>query len=231
MPANASVSARVSVVIPALREEATIADAVRNAFAAGADEVIVADGGSDDRTAALAAAAGARIVVAERGRGTQLNAGAAEVSGDVLCFMHADVRLPADAVAEIRRALADSSVVGGNFSVRFGESTHSRLLAAFYHVIRQLGVFYGDSVIFCRRSVFDAIGGFPPHPIMEDLAFVYRLRPRGRMAYLRGPVVASPRRWEHGGIPQAWASWLVIQSLFWARVSPRRLAALYQHIR
>ena len=59
MPANASVSARVSVVIPALREEATIADAVRNAFAAGADEVIVADGGSDDRTAALAAAAGA----------------------------------------------------------------------------------------------------------------------------------------------------------------------------
>ena len=168
MPANTS--AIVSVVIPPLNEETTIAAAVRNALAAGADEVIVADGGSDGRTIALARAAGERVADAVRGRGTQLNAGAAEASGDVLCFMHADVRLSTDADAEIRRALAEPRVVGGNFKVRFGdvmhsrfgESTHSGFLAAFYHVILQFGVYYGDSVIFCRRSVIDAVGGPPP---------------------------------------------------------------------
>lgn len=66
---------------------------------------------------------------------------------------------------------------------------------------------------------------------MEDVAFVNRLRRVGRMAYLDDRVSASPRRWERDGIPQAWASWLVIQSLYWAGVSPRRLGALYRHIR
>lgn len=226
-----SASLRVSVVIPALAEEQTIADAVRNAFAAGADEVIVADGGSEDRTAELAEAAGARVVQAPRGRGTQQNVGAAAASGDVLCFLHADVRLTRDAVAAMRAVLADRSVVGGNFSVRFGGSLHGRFLAAFYHVIRQLGVYYGDSTIFCRREAFEAVGGFPPYPLMEDMKLVSRLRRVGRMAYLDNRVAASPRRWEQGGIAQAWASWLVIQSLYWCGVSPWRLATLYRHIR
>jgi glycosyltransferase involved in cell wall biosynthesis len=145
-----SADLRVSVVIPALAEEQTIADAVGNAFAAGADEVIVADGGSEDRTVELAEAAGARVVLAPRGRGTQQNAGAAAASGDVLCFLHADVRLTRDAIASMRAVLADPSVAGGNFSVRFGGSLHARFLAALYHVIRQLGIYYGDSTIFCR---------------------------------------------------------------------------------
>ncbi len=223
--------ARVSVVIPALAEEEAIAGAVRNAFAAGADEVVVADGGSLDATVVRARSAGAAVVTAPRGRGVQLNAGAAAASGDVLCFLHADVRLAPGAVDAIRRALDDPAVVGGNFRVRFGGALHGRLLAAFYHVIRRLGVYYGDSTLFCRREAFEAVGGFPPFPIMEDLNFVTRLRRRGRMAYLDSRVAASPRRWEHGGIPQAWASWLVIQSLYWLRVSPWRLATLYRQIR
>jgi rSAM/selenodomain-associated transferase 2 len=222
---------RVSVVIPALAEEQTIAEAVGNALAAGADEVIVADGGSEDRTVELAEAAGARVVLAPRGRGTQQNAGAAAASGDVLCFLHADVRLTRDSIASMRAVLADRSVAGGNCSVRLGASLHGRFLGASYHVIRQLGIYYGDSTIFCRREAFEAVAGFPPYPLMEDMKLVNRLRRVGRMAYLESRVAASPRRWEQGGIPQAWASWLVIQSLYWCGVSPWRLATLYRHIR
>ena len=66
---------------------------------------------------------------------------------------------------------------------------------------------------------------------MEDVPFIHRLRRLGRMAYLDGPVHASPRRWEEGGIAQAWASWLVIQTLYFAGVPPTRLAWLYRQIR
>ncbi len=92
-------------------------------------------------------------------------------------------------------------------------------------------MFYGDSAIFCRREVFESIGGFPPYPIMEDLKLVHTLYRHGRLAYLDGPVAASPRRWQEGGVARTWASWLTIQALYFANVSPHRLATLYRHIR
>ena len=222
---------RLSVLIPTLEEAALVAGAVRSAYAAGADEVIVADGGSRDGTRALAAAAGARVVRSARGRGRQLNAGVAAARGDALCFLHADGRLPRGAGSAIRAALGDPAVVGGNFRVRFGNSFHARVLAAFYHVIRQLRIYYGDSAIFCRAETLRAVGGVPPFSIMEDLALVHLLYRRGRMVYLPGSVYASPRRWEQGGIAQAWASWLVIQSLYFLHLPPHWLSGLYRQIR
>ena len=221
----------VSVIIPALNEAPVIAVAIGSAIEAGAGEVIVADGGSADGTVGAAIAAGARVVVAPRGRGAQLNAGAAASRGDVLVFLHADGVLPQAAVRQIEDALEDSSVVGGNFRINFGTSGHARFLAAFYHVIRRLTVYYGDSAIWCRREDFEAVGGFPPYPLMEDLKMVHRLGRRGRMAYLPGPVQASPRRWEQGGLARTWASWIVIQTLYFYNVPPARLARLYRHIR
>ena len=224
-------SARISVIIPTLYEEGTIRGAVRGAFAAGADEVIVADGGSPDRTAERARAGGARVVQEQPGRGAQLNAGAAAASGDVLWFLHADTRVAPGSCALVLAALRDPDVVGGHFRVSFGRSTHARLLAAFYHVIQRFGVVYGDSAVFCRRTAYEAAGGFPPHPIMEDLAFVQALRRRGRLAYVAAPIYSSPRRWERGGVAQAWGSWLVIQSLYFLRVPPTILGQLYRQIR
>ncbi len=221
----------VSVIIPALNEAPVIARAVHSARAAGADEVIVADGGSQDATAAAAIDAGARVIEAPRGRGPQLNAGAQASHGEVLLFLHADGLLPPDAVRQIRGALTDPEVVGGNFRINFGPGAHARFLAAFYHVIRQLTVYYGDSAIWCRRDAFRAVGGFPPYPLMEDLKFVHLLQRRGRMAYLDGPVHASPRRWQQAGLARTWASWVVIQTLYFYNVSPHRLARLYRHIR
>jgi rSAM/selenodomain-associated transferase 2 len=222
---------RISVIIPTLQEGPMIAGAVSSARRAGADEVIVSDAGSGDDTVANARGAGANVIQGARGRGPQLNAGAAVARGDILWFIHADARVGPESGDAIRTALRDPAVVGGNFRIRFGTSRHGRFLAAFYHVIRQLRLFYGDSAIFCRRSAFDAVGGFPPYPILEDLKFVHALYRQGGMAYLSGPVWASPRRWEQGGVVQAWASWLVIQALYFARVDPHRLARLYRHIR
>lgn len=223
--------ASVSVIIPVLNEEAAIARAVRSARIAGASEVIVADGGSEDGTVRAAIDAGARVVAGPRGRGPQLNAGAAASSGNVLLFLHADGVLPRTAVSQIHAALGDRSVVGGNFRIHFGRDRHARFLAAFYHVIRQLTVYYGDSAIWSRREHFEAVGGFPPYPLMEDLKFVHLLRKRGRMAYLDGPVQASPRRWQQGGLLRTWSSWVVIQTLYFCNVPPARLAKLYRQIR
>ena len=222
---------RLSVVIPTLDEAGAVAGAIRSALAAGATEVIVADGGSRDGTTAIAAVQGASVVRAPRGWGPQLNAGAAAARGDALCFLHADGRLAPAAGASIRKILNDPSIIGGNFRPHFGRSAHGRFLAALYHVIRRLRIYYGDSAIFCRTDAFWAVGGFPAYPLMEDLAFVHRLHRRGRMAYLQVPVFASPRRWQQGGIAQVWASWLVIQSLYFLRISPQRLALLYRQIR
>ena len=222
---------RVSVIIPALNEESAIGDAVRGALAAGADEVIVADGGSRDATRARAAAGGARVIAGPKGRGPQLNAGAAEASGTIFWFLHADARPRPDAGALLRAALAEPGAAGGHFRVTFGNSAHARWLAAFYDVLQRFRVVYGDAAIFCRREAFVAAGGFPPYPIMEDLAFMQTLRRRGRVVALRQRVHASPRRWEHGGIAQAWAAWLVIQSLYFLRVPPAKLAPLYRQIR
>lgn len=221
----------VSVIIPALNEAPVIGRAIRSALDAGAGEVVVADGGSEDGTAAAAIEAGARVVTTPRGRGVQLNAGAAASLGGVLVFLHADGALPRGATEQIEEALRDASVVGGNFRIDFGSSAHARFLAAFYHVIRQLTVYYGDSAIWCRRDQFEAVGGFPPYPLMEDLKMVHLLGRRGRMAYLPGPVSASPRRWQQGGLARTWASWVVIQTLYFYNVPPERLARLYRHIR
>ena len=222
---------RLSVVIPALEEAETVATAVHSALRAGADEVVVADGGSRDATRDRAQAAGARVLQAPRRRGAQLNAGAAAARGNVLWFVHADARLSSHGGAAIRRALRDPAVVGGNFRIQFGPGAQARFLTAFYHVIRHLRLFYGDSAIFCRRSAFEAAGRFPPHPIMEDLVLVHRLYRGGRMVSLPEPVLASPRRWEQAGVGQAWASWLVIQGLYFMHVPPATLGRLYRQIR
>ncbi len=125
----------VSVVIPTLNEAANLARLL--AALAREDtphEVIVADGGSDDRTAALARSTGARVVHARRGRGAQLRAGAAAAAGEVLLFLHADSLFPAGGLARIAEVLASApAIVGGNFRLVFdGATGFSRWLTGFY---------------------------------------------------------------------------------------------------
>jgi rSAM/selenodomain-associated transferase 2 len=221
---------RFSVVIPTLNESSTIEHTLQRASQLAPYELIVADGGSRDGTRDLARPY-ASVVNGRRGRGTQSNAGAAYATGDVLVFLHADVRLPPGAFAAIERALRDPNVVGGYFRVRFGRRPHDVFLGAFYDLLRRTGIVYGDATVFARREVFLRLGGYRDYPIMEDVNLVSRLRGLGRMVQLPQAVIASTRRWRHGGLWRTWASWFAVQSLYGLHVSPHWLGRLYRAVR
>lgn len=221
---------RFSVVIPTLNEAPIIQEALRRVQRLAPHELIVADGGSRDGTRELARPY-ASVVNGRRGRGLQLNAGAAQATGDAIIFLHADVRLPSNALAAIEAALRDPGVAGGYFRVRFGHGPHDAFVAALYGLLRRTGIVFGDAAIVVRREAFMRVGGFRDYPIMEDVNLVSRLRRVGRMVELPESVVASTRRWQHGRRWHTWASWAAVLSLYGLGVSPQWLGRLYRAVR
>ncbi len=226
----------VSVLVPTVDEERELPRLLDHLAALhGNWELIVADGGSFDRTLQIARAHRARPRVVEQagGRAAQLNAGARAARGDVLVFLHADSRLPRDAYASLAGAWHDTPrIAGGNFALRFdGGGRFERTLGAVYRLQRRHGYYYGDSSIWVRREVFDALGGYREIPIMDDYDFVRRLERSGVTRCLPGPATTSPRRWRSAGMVRTVLAWFVIRWLFVAGVAPQRLARLYRVVR
>ncbi|MBI5720255.1 MAG: TIGR04283 family arsenosugar biosynthesis glycosyltransferase [Burkholderiales bacterium] len=222
---------RLSIVIPALREAAGIAAtlaALAPLRGRGA-EVIVVDGGSDDGTTDIAAAAADLVLVAEPGRARQMNAGAAAARGDMLLFLHADTRLPAWADARVQAATADGAR-WGRFDVRIeGRPRVLRLVAALMNWRSRLtGIATGDQAIFVERALFEQIGGYAEQPLMEDIDLSRRLRAHGAPACLRERVVTSGRRWEQRG---PWRTIFLMWRLrwrYWRGESAQALAEAYR---
>lgn len=220
---------KISIVMPTLDEASNLARRARELAAQSQPwEWIVCDGGSADDTVAIARAAGAMVVHSERGRGAQLNAGAARASGEILVFLHADTTLPPDALTLVRSSLEDPRIVGGHFTFAFDDVTFAgRMLAFVYAAKRSLfRVWYGDSAIFVRGSAFRALGGFAPYPILEDADFVERLQRVGRTRRLRAVVTSSSRRYR-GRLVKTIVRWTTIFALYKIGVSPHRLARFY----
>jgi rSAM/selenodomain-associated transferase 2 len=224
-------SGRVSIVVPTLNE----ADRLPHLLMVLASElnlreIIVADGGSDDRTQLVALQLGAKVISTERGRGHALREGAVVASGDILLFLHADSIFPPGGLAAIVSALdRDQRVVGGNFRVGFDVDTpFTRRLAAVYGWIRPFPLYYGDSGIFVRRKVYDEIGGIKPMPLMEDYDFVRRLERAGRTCRIDDPpLITSSRRFIDRPWPVALWGFTKIHLFYWLGASPEHLASIY----
>jgi rSAM/selenodomain-associated transferase 2 len=221
----------VSIVIPTYNEERRIENLLERLRAQSPEaDIIVADGASTDRTRSLAEGR-ARVVVSEANRGRQLNRGARAARGDVLLFLHADVKFPAEGLAAIERALADRAVVGGNFRLEFsGDDFPSRVFTLIDRWRRRFGVFYGDSGIFVRREVFERLGGFREWPVLEDYDLARRLVRAGKTVCLAPVIHVSSRRW-NGRLLPTLAAWFFIQSLYFLRVPPAWLARWYRPVR
>jgi rSAM/selenodomain-associated transferase 2 len=193
----------LSIVVPTLDEARSIGAclaALQEMRAAGA-QVVVVDGGSGDATRAIAAALADRVIDAPRGRASQMNAGARASVGEVLLFLHADTLLPPDALDALRRGLAREASEWGRFDVSIAAADPLLALVALGMNARSriTGIATGDQAIFARRAAFDAAGGFPCIPLMEDVALSKALRRRSAPVCLRERVVTSGRRWERHG--------------------------------
>lgn len=229
----------VSIIIPTYNEAEIIAAALaRLSRLRGDFEVIVADGASTDSTAAIVAShlgsypRALSLLGWPRNRAVQLNRAAELARGRVFLFLHADASLAAGALDLIERVLAQNEVVGGNFEIAFeGNGFWSRFFTWAHRVRRRFGIYYGDSAVFVRRSVFKQLGGFKPMPIMDDYEFIRRLERCGRTVCLPCVVRVSDRRWRGQGIARTLASWIWIQGLYSLGVPAERLARWYRPVR
>lgn len=221
----------ISVIIPVLNEERLIGDCIESVRQSDVPcEIIIADGGSSDRTVWTAERfQGVKVVIAESGRGMQMNAGAAGAAGEVLVFLHADTILDDGWGREITEALKDSAVVGGAFT--FAISNRGKQYRAVELWVKLRCILfrlpYGDQGIFVRKEVFQALGGYREIPLMEDVDLVGRMKKRGNIVMLEARAFTSGRRWESRGFFRTAAINQLIMFLYRAGVSPDTLAKIY----
>jgi rSAM/selenodomain-associated transferase 2/rSAM/selenodomain-associated transferase 1 len=239
MQAEHKSSSSLSIVVPVLNESAGILaalQALEPARSRGA-EIVVVDGGSQDGTADLARGSGLADIVLQtpRGRALQMNAGASAARGEVLLFLHADTRLPADADRLVLDAIGQRSTqhAWGRFDVHIdGEHPMLAVIAWSMNVRSRLtGIATGDQAMFMRRSAFNSVGGFPPIALMEDISMSSRLKRLSTPACLRAQVRTSGRRWEARGVLRTMFGMWWLRLRYFFGVEPARLAASYDDVR
>ncbi len=223
---------RLSVVVPVWNEEAALPHLLRHLRAqCGAPdcELLIVDGESTDGTGAVLRQADVPWIAAGRGRGMQMNAGAAATGGEVLLFLHADTDLPPGWQTAIGEALS-AGHIGGFFRLRL--DSRRWILRVVGNLItwrsRLTGVATGDQGLFVTREAFESAGGYAPLPLFEDVELTQRLKRHGTLAYLPATVVTSARRWERLGPWRTILRMWVLRAMYALGVRVDRLARYYE---
>jgi rSAM/selenodomain-associated transferase 2 len=222
---------RFTIVIPCYHDEDKLADVLRELrqLPDSAPEIIVVDGAGDPACRRVCQQYDAHWLAAEPCRGQQLRTGAALAKGDVLWFLHADNRLPADPLRAMRLALAQGAL-GGYFRFRFDRprAWPALLLEPAIALRCRFGIPYGDQGLFMRRNAYWEAGGHSPLPLFEEVDLINGLRRLGRFMPLHDPILVNPRRWHRDGW---WRRTWINRNLalaFARGASPALLAARYR---
>ena len=221
----------LSVVIPTLNEAAVIGERLDQILAADlAAEVIVVDGGSVDRTVALAEKRGVRTIIGPAGRGVQLAAGAEAATGNWLLFMHADTKPGPGWATVIRRFMEkpDNQFRAGYFHLLVNDSGPApRFLEKLVDWRCQIfSLPYGDQGLLIKAEFYERLGGFPPIPLMEDVALI-RTIPRHRLEKLSCTAITSAKRYQSEGYLIRSVKNVSLLFMYFLGVSPHLLAEIY----
>jgi len=219
------------IVVPVLNESAMLIQksGELDVLCAMGAQVLIVDGGSTDRTVEIARDAGFDVLETERGRARQMNAGARASMSDVLVFLHVDTKLSPRAFNQIGNHLSQQNG-WGRFDVRIlGASPWLRLVAWMMNVrSRVTGIATGDQALFMTRTLFEAVGGFPEQPLMEDIEMSKRLKRICAPVCLHDQVETSGRRWEQNGVWKTIFLMWRLRFAYWRGVPSRALARLYR---
>lgn len=225
----------ITIVIPTYREAGQISETLSFIQANDRDglvrQVIVADAASPDETAKLAVACGAETVTCpRRGRGAQLNSGAAQATQPILYFLHADSRPPVDFARQIRRAV-EGGAPCGCFRLRFSDP-HPFLAFFAWFTRWNLNAFrFGDQSLFVTRELFHKVGGFHPEQlVLEDQEIVVRLRRLGRFRVLRWSVSTSARKYRQNGVYRTQAVFFLVYAMYRLGFSQKFLLKTYRRL-
>jgi rSAM/selenodomain-associated transferase 2 len=227
----------LSIVIPTLNAADTLGATLAALDDGGARgghipalETIVADGGSTDGTRPMAEGLGAQVVVSARGRGRQMIAGAEAAEGDWLMFLHADTRLAPGWSAAAAAFMADPANGERAGYFRFALDDHAPAARRVERLVawrcRRLGLPYGDQGLLIARPFYEALGGYRPLVMMEDVALVRRIG-RRRLVALDATALTSARRYERDGYVARPARNLLCLALYFLGLPPRLIARLY----
>jgi len=238
-PAKAAVAAEssttdnlISIIIPVLND----ADALKKLLPDLQNdrllghEVLIVDGGSMDGSVTYASALVDRVMMTGTGRGRQMNLGAEQAQHSILLFLHADSKLPINALANISKTLEEPSRHWGRFDVILdANGIMYRVIACMMNLRSRItGVATGDQGIFVRRLSFHEAGSFDSIPIMEDIALSKALRKQSRPACLSAKIITSARRWQQQGTMKTILQMWLLRFAYFIGIKPDKLVDFYR---
>lgn len=224
----------ISIIIPVLNEEKNIARLIthlKDRSAGYVTEIIVADGGSTDRTVEIAREMGVTTIKCEnKGRGVQMNEGAAIANGNVFYFLHADTTTP-DGYDQLIIQAHKSGCKAGCFRLRFDDDHWALRAYSWFTRFDTTLVRFGDQSLFVGKELFEKLGGFDESlMVMEDQEIIRRVKKRTPFKVIDKYVVTSSRKYRENGVFRLQLIFGLIFIFYYAGVSQQTLVHLYKSL-